>query len=91
MLSTRILLCFLIILLIMSYCCECQEEIRKAIRAKKNRKIKEGKQKIQRGKQAARRVKNQAKVPIDRATAKVNKKYQNARRKTQAIENIINS
>jgi iron-sulfur cluster repair protein YtfE (RIC family) len=91
MLLSRILLYFLIIILLISYCCEAQQEIRKAVRAKTNRKIKEGKKKIHQGQQAVQRVKNQAKAPFDRAGAKINGKYQNTRRKIEAIENIIQS
>jgi hypothetical protein len=46
MLPTRILLYLVIILLIISYCCEAQNEIRNAVKAKANRKIKEGKRKF---------------------------------------------
>lgn len=91
MLLSRLLFHFLIILLLISYCCEGQQEIRKAIQAKKNRKIKEGKQKIQRGKQVVQHAKNQAKAPFDRAGTKINQKYQNTRRKINAIEDVIKS
>ncbi|UJR20325.1 hypothetical protein I4U23_023456 [Adineta vaga] len=84
MLISRLVICFIVIFLLVSYCCDAQQEIRKAVRAKKNRKIKEGKQAIQ-------RVKNQVRAPLDRAGAKINKKYQNTRRKVQQIEDIINS
>jgi len=91
MLPTRMLLYFVIILLIISYYCEAQNEIRNAVKAKANRKIKEGNKKIETGKQAVRNVKNRARAPNDRTNAKINKKYQNTRRKIHAIEDVIQS
>lgn len=91
MLPSRMLLYFIIILLILIYCCDAQNEIRNAVKTKTNRKINEGKKKIQRGKQKARKVKKIVREPFDRAGAKINRKYQNTRKKIEAIENIIQS
>ncbi len=91
MLPSRILLCFVIIFLILSYCCDAQNEIRNAVKAKTNRKINDGKRKIQRGKQAVRRVKDQAKAPFRQVGTKINRKYENTRRKINAIEDVIHS
>jgi iron-sulfur cluster repair protein YtfE (RIC family) len=91
MLPSRFLLYSVIILLILSYCCEAQNEIRNAVKTKTNRKINEGKKKIQRGKQAVRRVKDQAKAPFNQAGEKIDRKYQNTRRKIHAIEDVIKS
>jgi hypothetical protein len=78
------LLYFIIILLIISYCCEVQNEIRNAVKAKTKRKL-------QKGKQAFRNVKNRARAPIHRTNKNINRKYQKTRRKFQAIEDIIQS
>lgn len=59
---------------------EGQNEIRNAVKAKTNRKIKEGKQAIRR-----------AKKPFKKVGAKIRGKYQNTRRKINAIEDIIQS
>ncbi|CAF1629661.1 unnamed protein product [Adineta ricciae] len=91
MLLSRLLFCLVIIVLLLSYCCEAQQEIRKAMRAKTDRKIKEGKRKIQRGQQAVETVKNQARQPFARANTKINRKYENTRRKVHQIENVIKS
>lgn len=91
MLSSRILFYFVVILLMLSYCCQAQNEIRNAVKTKTNRKIKEGQKKIQRGKQAVRKVKKVVREPFDRTGAKITRKYQTARRKIQAIEEIIQS
>ena len=91
MLLSRLLFCLVIMVLLLSYSCEAQQEIRKAMRAKTDRKIKEGKRKIQRGQQAVETVKNQARQPFDRAGAKINRKYENTRRKVHQIENVIKS
>lgn len=68
-----------------------QQEIRKAIKTKKNRKVKETKDTINRGKQHVQDATNHIRAPIDRATGKVNEKYQNTRKKIQDIETIIKS
>ncbi|UJR20326.1 hypothetical protein I4U23_023457 [Adineta vaga] len=91
MLLSRLLFCLVLIVVLLSYCSEAQNEIRNAVRAKTDRKINDGKRKVQRGKQAVETVKNQARQPFDRAGAKVNKKYQNTRRKVHQIENVIKS
>ena len=91
MLTSRMILYFLIILLILSYCCESQNEIRKAVRAKYYRKMHEGKAKFHRGRKTFRRAKHRAKAPFNRVYAKTNRKYQNAKRKMQAMAHIINS
>ncbi len=78
------LLYFIIILLIISYCCEAQNEIHTAVKAKTKRKL-------QKGKQAFRYVENRARAPIDRTNKNINRKYQNTRRKIQATEGIIQS
>lgn len=91
MLSSRIFIYLLIISLILSYCCEAQQEIRKAIKAKKNRKVKETKGKIQKGKQAAQHVKDEAAAPFRQAGQKVNTKYRNTQRKINAIGDVIKS
>ncbi len=84
MLLSRIILCLLCLLLLLNCYCEGQNEIRNAVKAKKNRKIKEGKQIIQ-------PVRDRTRGAIDRTDAKINKKYQNTKRKSNAIKNIINS
>lgn len=87
MLFKHIFLVLIVLLLIFSYVSEGQNEIRNAVKAKTNRKIKEGKKVVQRGKQTIRR----AKTPFKKAGAKIRGKYQNTRRKIQAIEEIIQS
>jgi hypothetical protein len=91
MLPTRMIIYFIIILLIISYCCEAQHEFRNAAKAKANRKVNEANRKIQRGKEAVRNVKNQARAPFDRAGANINQKYENTRRKIEQIEQVIRS
>ncbi|CAF0898061.1 unnamed protein product [Rotaria sordida] len=73
------------------YCCEAQHEIRKAVRAKKNRKIHEGRKKIARGRKTVRYVKNQAKAPFYYGADKAHRKYQKTKRKMNAIGHIIRS
>ena len=84
MLFKHFFLALIVFLLIFSYISEGQNEIRNAVKAKTNRKIKEGKKTIQRGKQTIRR-------PFKKAGAKIRGKYRNTRRKIQAIEEIIQS
>ena len=91
MLFKQFFIGLVILLLILSYCCEGQNEIRNAVRAKTNRKFNEGKQSIARGKQTIRRAKNRAKAPFKHVGTKIQKKYRNTRRKIQAIENVIQS
>lgn len=91
MLFKHFIIGLILILLILSYYCEGQNEIRNAVKAKTNRKINESKQSIQRGKQAIRRAKNRAKAPFKQAGAKIGKKYHNTRRKIHAIGDIIQS
>lgn len=91
MLLSRIFIYILTLLFLINYRCEAQHEIRNAIKNKTNRKINEGKTNIQRGKQTIQDIKNQVKKPLDRTNTKINKKYQNTRRKMHQIENIIKS
>jgi cellobiose-specific phosphotransferase system component IIA len=91
MLTSRIILYLLIILLIISYYCEAQQEIRKAIKAKKNRKVKAANKKIKQANQAIEHVKDEAKAPFVQAGAKINQKYENTRRKGHAIKEVIKS
>ena len=84
MLLSRFLLYFFVILLILNDYCQCQHEIRKAIKAKKNRKLNEGKQSVQ-------YVQDKTRGAINRADAKINRKHQNAKRKMHAIKDVINS
>jgi hypothetical protein len=84
MLLLRVTLCLMLILLLLNSYCECQQEIRNAIKTKTNRKINKGKQGVQ-------HVKDKTRGTIDRADAKINQKNQNAKRKINAINQIIKS
>ncbi len=84
MLFLRVTLCLMLILLLLNSYCECQNEIRNAVKTKTNRKINKGKQGVQ-------HVKDKTRGTIDRADAKINRKNQNAKRKINAINQIIKS
>lgn len=84
MLLSRIILCLLLIFLLLNSYCECQQEIRKAVKAKANRKINKGKQNVQ-------HVKDKTRGAIDRTDAKINQKQQNTKRKMHAIKDVIKS
>ena len=91
MLTSRWIIYFILMLLLLNSFSFGQQEIRKAITAKKNRKVGEVKTKVERGKQHVHNATNQIRAPFDQANARVNQKFQNTRRKIQAIETIIKS
>jgi hypothetical protein len=84
MLPSRIILYLLLILLLMNYYCEGQNEIRKAVKAKANRKADKGKENV-------RHVKDKTRGAVDRTDAKINRKHQNTKRKMNAIKHVIKS
>jgi hypothetical protein len=84
MLFSRFILYFCLIYLLLNNFCECQNEIRNAVKVKTNRKIKQGKEKVQ-------HVKNKSRSTIDRTNTKINRKQENTKRKINAIGNVIKS
>ena len=84
MFGSRIILYLLLMVLLMNYCCSCQHEIRKAVKDKTNRKINEGQENVQ-------YFKDKTRGSIDKTNDKINQKQQNAKRKTNAIKDVINS
>ncbi|CAF1131258.1 unnamed protein product [Adineta steineri] len=84
MLSSRLICYFLLILVLLNYCCYGQHEIRNAVKHKANRKVNKGKQDV-------RFVKDKTHGAIQRTDAKINRKQQNAKRKAHQIKTVINS
>lgn len=91
MFTSRWTFYFILIILFINCFTFGQQEIRQAIKAKKNRKFNETKTKIEHGKQHVHDATNQIRAPINRVNNNVQNKYKNTRRKIQAIENIIKS
>ena len=84
MLFFRVLLSLLLLMLLFNDLIQCQHEFRNAIKAKKNRKIQDGKENIQ-------YVKDKTHGAFNRTENRINQKQKNARRKMNAIKDVINS
>ena len=86
-----VFIALLLVLLLLSETSDGQQEFRQAFRAKKNRKVQQGKKKIEGAQQRLEDGKNVIKQPIQRVTGKVTQKIKKSKKKIQAIEQIIKS
>lgn len=84
MVLLRIWLSLLLVILLFNDLIQCQHEFRNAVKTKKNRKMNETRENIN-------YVRDKTQGAARRTGNKINQKQQNAKRKYNAIKDVVNS
>ena len=84
MLFTRLWLSLLLVLFVLNDVIQGQHEFRNAIKTKKNRKMNETKENVN-------YVRDKTQGAAQRTGTKINEKQKNAKRKYNAIKDVVNS